>query len=72
MINSFIKYSCGSFPKDCRSCKSTYDKTTWGQLALVGYFINKRDGLHGLLLPDLEYRNCGCGSTLTVRIIEEG
>ena len=53
------------WPKVC-SCSASYNELSWEQLEYVGVQRSEFDGM-----PDLELRNCRCGSTITVRVLSE-
>ena len=44
------------WPKRCRGCGASYEEASWKALPFVGIDYDY----------DLEFRNCGCGSTLAV------
>lgn len=49
------------FPKHCHNCGADHDHESWAELPCLGI----QDGAGG---PDLEVRNCACGSTLMVSV----
>ncbi len=50
------------WPKKCNRCNKTYDADAWEKLSYVG--VQKGDP--DIEVPDLEMRNCSCGSTLAI------
>ncbi|HVH44187.1 MAG TPA: hypothetical protein VM925_17670 [Labilithrix sp.] len=48
------------WPKRCRGCGASYEEEAWKALPFVGIDYDY----------DLEFRNCGCGSTLAVPRVE--
>lgn len=51
-----------TWPKACSCCKRAISEDDWESMDYVG--IQKGDADIGV--PDLELRNCGCGSTLAI------
>jgi hypothetical protein len=57
------RYLPGAFPKPCNCCGARHSSERWQELPLLG-----RSALAGMTL---EYRDCTCGSTLTVSVAAE-
>lgn len=51
--------------KTCR-CGKSYDAHAWRALTYVGVQPGGPADEHGPAYPDVELRNCSCGSTLAV------
>lgn len=51
--------------KTCRACRRTWTPESWRALKYVGI---QRIDLEGE--PDLELRNCTCGSTLAIELVD--
>lgn len=61
--NEVLGYVAQSFPKVCRCCGRSYTRRTWEQLPICGTqsFPWGEEG---------EFRNCHCGSTLYVIVVD--
>jgi hypothetical protein len=50
------------WPKRCNCCGASYSRDDWASLPLIGI---QRDEYGA---PELELRNCACGSTLSIEV----
>lgn len=64
-----IQYRQGSFPKTC-GCGEVYTQDAWQQLPFGGIWPGSDMHTGRKYGPDLETRNCTCGSTVAVPIEE--
>jgi hypothetical protein len=62
-------YRKGCFPKPC-GCGLVYEKKQWRELDLVGMTEGTDSTCGKRYGPDLELRNCVCGSTIAVPVEE--